>query len=177
MKNQTLIFVLASALLALSGCTSSSGASAGESGGLSTLLQGKDESPFPDAKTFAHRYNALASDNYKISEVQEVRFRGDHYFSMPLTFDRWETFSYGNYGGQVVSYGPNYGRDMGAPLLTQICSQIVRAAVPTVSQQDADAMASATIVRGDSITVGTVIIEPYPAAFVGHGCKVRLSGL
>lgn len=178
MKDRTLMFALVTTLLALSGCTNSPGAAAGDGGGLSTLLQSKDESPFPDAKTFAHRYNALASDSYKISEVQEVRFRGDHYFSMPMAFDRWETFSYGDYGDHVVSYGPTKGRTMGSPFLIQICSQLVRAAVPTVSQQDAEAMASAAIVRGDTMTVGTVIMSPFPAAVMtGHGCKIRLSGL
>jgi hypothetical protein len=177
MKDRTLMFALAGTLLALSGCNGS-GPSTGDGGGVASLLQGKDESAFPDARTFAHRYNALASDNYKISDVQEVRFRGDHYFQMSLAFDRWETLSYGDYDAQVVSYGPSKGRTMGVAFLTQICSQLVRAAVPTVSKQDADAMASAAVVRGDSMTVGTVIVSPFPAAMmVGHGCKIRLSGL
>ncbi|GAB2805115.1 hypothetical protein [Dyella kyungheensis] len=177
MKDRTLMFALAGTLVALSGCSGSS-TSTSDSGGVAGLLQSKDESAFPDAKTFAHRYNALANDDYKISEVQEVRFRGNHYFSMPLAFDRWETFSYGDYDAQVVSYGPTKGRAMGVAFLTQICSQLVRAAVPTVSKLDADAMASAAVVRGDSMTVGTVIISPFPAAMmVGHGCKIRLSGL
>lgn len=52
------MFALASTVLALSGCTSSSGASAGDGGSLATLLPGKDESAFPDAKTFAHHQGA-----------------------------------------------------------------------------------------------------------------------
>ena len=36
----------------------------------------------------------------------------------------------------------------------------------------------AAVIQGDSMTVGTVIIEPYPPSVtVGHGCEIRSTGL
>ena len=36
----------------------------------------------------------------------------------------------------------------------------------------------AAVIQGDSMTVVTVIIEPYPSGvMVGHGCQIRSTGL
>jgi len=129
----------------------------------------------PNPKVFAGRYNSLAPEGLKITEIADNSYsKHEHYTSLelqskvagPITL-RVEAKSY--------SFSPDHPQQLGLPVLKQVCSWLARSVDPSITEAEAAEMASRVIDSNAKVTVGNNIMTWY--GNYNSGCEVHKSGL
>lgn len=123
----------------LSGCGQSSQevqANGATEGSLKTQTESASETSYPDFKEFVHRYNALASDKFKIVQISDNGRRGEEFKQMDLqAAHQWLAYRLRN--GSVAFLPGSYDTNPSPEEGVQLCSWIVRSLNPKISESDA----------------------------------------
>jgi len=131
-------FVIA-LLASTSGCgQSSQDAQATEGASSSPRAQADSatDAGHPDFKEFAKRYNALASDKFKIVQISDNGRRGEEFKQMDLEAPhQWMAYHLRN--GSVAFLPGSYDTNPTPTEGVQLCAWIVRSLNPTISESAA----------------------------------------
>ena len=91
---------------------------------------------YPDFKEFAHRYNALASDKFKIVQISDNGLRGEEFKQLDLQAEhQWLAYKLRN--GSVAFLPASYDTNPTPAEGVKLCSWIVRSLNPKISEPDA----------------------------------------
>lgn len=164
-KSVIAIIALASAMLV--GCGHSESQASETQAGVNSSA---DSGAFPLPKEFAHRYNALATENLKIVEIKDIGgVEGEDWTELYFADKNLE-----NIAGQVQQQSFNYDpRHASKDIIKTVCTWMVRAANPNVSNADAMAMATSVVDHHAKMIVSNVVLKSYD----DHGCVVSYTGL
>lgn len=134
----TFPFVIA-LLLGASGCSHSSQeaqASGATESSPKTQTESAADTGYPDFREFAHRYNSLASDKFKIVQISDNGRRGEEFKEMNLqAAHQWMAYRLRN--GSVAFLPGSYDTNPTPEEGVQLCSWIVRSLNPKISESDA----------------------------------------